>query len=58
MAEVEWEHERFFRAIVQASALSRPVPIWPAPPPLASIRESFAREAGEAERAAPPIPAR
>jgi rubrerythrin len=58
MAEVEWEHERFFRAIVLSSALARSVPIWTAQPPKASIRESFAREAAEAGRAAPPLPAR
>ena len=38
MAEVEWEHERTFRAYVRAHWLGRRLPLWPAPPPKASIR--------------------
>jgi rubrerythrin len=38
MAEVEWEHERTFRAYVRAHPLGRRLPLWPAPPPKASIR--------------------
>lgn len=38
MAEVEWEHERYFRERVLSHHLSRVVPIWPAPPPKDAIR--------------------
>jgi rubrerythrin len=38
MAEVEWEHERAIRAYVRAHPLGRRLPLWPAPPPKASIR--------------------
>ena len=38
MAEVEWEHERYFRARVLSHPLGRRLPIWPAPPPKESIR--------------------
>lgn len=41
MAEVEWDHERYFRQKVLGHALRRLVPPWPAPPPRESIRESF-----------------
>lgn len=44
MAEVEWEHEAYFRAKVKCHWLSRIVKVWPAPPPKASIRETFAAE--------------
>ena len=35
MAEVEWEHERFFR---ECAAKRRLLKLWPAPPPKESIR--------------------
>jgi rubrerythrin len=41
MAEVEWEHEAFFRANVLAHPLGRRLPIWPAPAPKEHIRASF-----------------
>jgi rubrerythrin len=41
MAEVEWDHEQFFRACVLSRALGRRLPLWAAPPPRASIREDF-----------------
>lgn len=49
MAEVEWEHERYFREKVEHRRRTARVPArwlgpWPSPPPKASIRESFARE--------------
>ena len=53
MAEVEWEHERTFRAEVERSALARVLRPWSAPPPKAEIRASFAREAA----ASAPAPA-
>jgi rubrerythrin len=41
MAEVEWEHEDYFRANVLAHPLGRRLPIWPSPPPREHIRVSF-----------------
>jgi demethoxyubiquinone hydroxylase (CLK1/Coq7/Cat5 family) len=41
MAEVEWEHERYFRTHVESHLLSRYLPIWPAPLPKEMIRASF-----------------
>jgi hypothetical protein len=38
MAEVEWEHERFFRERVEDHWLLRVVPLWPVPPPKSEIR--------------------
>jgi len=40
MAEVEWEHERYFRARVEAHWLGRHLPLWPPPPPRLSLRET------------------
>ncbi len=45
MAEVEWEHEAYFRARVLSHRLGSRLPLWTAPPPRPTIRESFAREA-------------
>jgi rubrerythrin len=47
MAEVEWDHEYYFRARVQEHFLGRRLPIWPQPPPKESIRISFERELQE-----------
>jgi hypothetical protein len=44
MAEVEWDHEFYFRSRVLEHALGRRLPIWPQPPPRESIRLSFERE--------------
>src|SRR5215510_10042654 len=41
MAEVEWEHERYFRACVLRHAWAKRVSIWPEPPPKDAIRRSF-----------------
>ena len=38
MAEVEWEHERFFRERVLGHWLLRVFPLWAPPPPKESIR--------------------
>ena len=46
MAEVEWEHESYFRARVLSRRLGRLLPIWTAPPPKEHIRSSFERDAG------------
>jgi rubrerythrin len=44
MAEVEWEHEYYFRSRVLLHRLGRRLTLWPPPPPKETIRESFARE--------------
>ena len=41
MAEVEWEHEAYFRARVLSHGWSKLIPIWPAPPPRSAIRERY-----------------
>jgi demethoxyubiquinone hydroxylase (CLK1/Coq7/Cat5 family) len=46
MAEVEWDHEQYFRAKAAAHPLARWVPLWPAPPPRESIRAAFAERDG------------
>lgn len=38
MAEVEWEHEQYFRCRVLGHALGRRLPVWPQPPPKETIR--------------------
>jgi rubrerythrin len=38
MAEVEWEHERYFRSKAESHRLSQFIRLWPAPPPKGSIR--------------------
>jgi demethoxyubiquinone hydroxylase (CLK1/Coq7/Cat5 family) len=45
MAEVEWEHEQYFRARVAGHRLLRLFPLWSAPPPRERIRGNFASEA-------------
>jgi len=44
MAEVEWEHEAYFRGRVLSRPRGRRMRIWPQPPPKERIRESFAEE--------------
>lgn len=41
MAEVEWEHERFFRGEVEGHWMLRVLKLWPAPPPKESIRARY-----------------
>lgn len=41
MAEVEWDHELYFRRKVESSLLRRLFPRWPAPPPRENIRRGF-----------------
>jgi len=43
MAEVEWDHELYFRSRVQSHRLGRRLNLWPKPPPREAIRLSFAR---------------
>jgi rubrerythrin len=44
MAEVEWDHEKYFRSQVLRHAVGRRLPIWPEPPPKESIRQPFENE--------------
>lgn len=46
MAEVEWDHENYFRNRVQGHFLGHRLPIWNQPPPKESIRHSFERKPG------------
>jgi len=41
MAEVEWDHEHYFRGCVLRHRWSRRISIWPEPPPKETIRHSF-----------------
>lgn len=41
MAEVEWDHERFFRLQAMSHKWIRIFPVWPAPPARSEIRASF-----------------
>lgn len=47
MAEVEWEHEFYFRSRVASHWFGSKLRLWQTPPAKESIRESFARESGE-----------
>lgn len=51
MAEVEWEHESYFRSRVSLHALGRRLSLWPTPPPKESIRQSFAQAVEKPELA-------
>jgi len=46
MAEVEWDHERYFRARVGGHWLLALFPLWTALPPRASLRGKLATEPG------------
>jgi rubrerythrin len=41
MAEVEWEHEKFFREQVEGHWMVRVFKIWPVPPPKSAIRAKY-----------------
>ncbi len=41
MAEVEWEHERYFRSKVLSHPWARYLPLWEAPPPKERIRAAY-----------------
>ena len=45
MAEVEWEHEAYFRSCVSRHWLGKRLSIWPKPPAKENIRESDAQYA-------------
>src|SRR5712692_4373609 len=44
MAEVEWDHEFYFRSRVLSHALGRQLPLWPQPPPKETIRLTLTQE--------------
>lgn len=44
MAEVEWEHEKYFRSRVLMHPLGRRLSLWPQPPPKETIRQAFANK--------------
>ncbi len=44
MAEVEWDHENYFRGRVSSHRWAKRVRLWPQPPPLQTIRSSFASD--------------
>jgi rubrerythrin len=44
MAEVEWEHERYFRSKVLGHRWAEWLPLWPEPPKKESIRSTFNKE--------------
>ena len=46
MAEVEWEHEKYFRALVKSHKLGARIPIWPEPSPKEAIRATYNIELG------------
>ncbi len=55
MAEVEWDHEYYFRSRVLSHALGRRLPIWPQPPAKETIRASFENEKQSEVLAAPQL---
>lgn len=56
MAEVEWEHEYYFRSRVLLHFFGQRLSLWPPPPPKEFIRESFARELEEKSNVQRPMP--
>ncbi len=44
MAEVEWEHEKYFRSCVENHPFGPMIRMWPSPPPKETIRSSFQSE--------------
>lgn len=52
MAEVEWDHEYYFRSRVLLHALGRRLTLWPSPPPKETIRESYLTETASTRDAA------
>ncbi|MEO8379088.1 MAG: demethoxyubiquinone hydroxylase family protein [Acidobacteriota bacterium] len=43
MAEVEWEHEKFFRGQIEGHRMLRLLPLWEAPPAKENIRSGSGR---------------
>jgi demethoxyubiquinone hydroxylase (CLK1/Coq7/Cat5 family) len=50
MAEVEWDHEHYFRSCVLKHRIGRRLPLWPKPPAKETIRLSFEQETISASR--------
>jgi hypothetical protein len=50
MAEVEWEHEKYFRACVKRHKLGAWIPLWPATAPKETIRATYNVELGAIPR--------
>jgi rubrerythrin len=48
MAEVEWEHEAYFRSKVVSHPWSRRITLWPQPPAKETIRAAFLEELRQA----------
>ncbi|HKD16761.1 MAG TPA: ferritin-like domain-containing protein [Thermoanaerobaculia bacterium] len=48
MAEVEWEHEAYFRSRVLSHPWSRRIAVWPQPPAKETIRAAFSEELRQA----------
>jgi ubiquinone biosynthesis protein COQ7 len=48
MAEIEWEHEKYFRACVESHPLATRIRLWPTPAPKEAIRATFDSELGSA----------
>src|SRR6185295_3183877 len=46
MAEIEWEHEKYFRSCVESHRLSSRIPMWLRPAAKESIRSAFYSEIG------------
>ncbi|MDQ1523358.1 MAG: hypothetical protein QOG00_3920 [Pyrinomonadaceae bacterium] len=46
MAEVEWEHEKYFRALMATHRLGARLPLWPIPAPKEAIRATYNVELG------------
>ena len=53
MAEVEWDHELYFRSRVLSHALGRRLPLWPQPPPKETMRLSHDRVARSTQENSP-----
>jgi rubrerythrin len=51
MAEVEWEHESYFRSRVLLHPLGRRLSLWPVPRPKEAIRRSFEQDVQKPELA-------
>jgi demethoxyubiquinone hydroxylase (CLK1/Coq7/Cat5 family) len=51
MAEVEWEHESYFRSRVLLHPLGRRLSLWPVPRPKEAIRQSFEQDVEKPELA-------
>lgn len=55
MAEVEWDHERVFRAYASGHPLWRVFPHWAPPPPREEIRSSYAAFVASGDRRVPTL---